>query len=255
MKPNSQTQETLDRWLPYRRALSQPALRLFCLPYAGGSAAAYRKWHEHMPGEVEVCAVQLPGRERRMREPAFTRMRLVVEELAHVLGPLFDIPFAFVGHSMGGKIVFELARHLRQTGGAQPVHLFISASRAPHMADKPSIHALPEAEFFAALRKLGGTPEQILENEELMQLLTPLLRADFELIGTYRFEADEPLDCNMSAFAGLADLEAPAETMQGWGEHTRGSFRHQTFPGDHFFIHKQQRPFLTELLRDLRPYL
>lgn len=246
----------LERWLPYRRPQSEPALRLFCFPYAGGSASAFRGWADRLPDGVEICAVQPPGRERRMAESAPTRMEPLVAELARVLEPVLDRPFAFFGHSMGAKVAYELARRLRRDDRSLPRWMCFSGSRAPHMpTDDDPIHALPDDELIDELHRLGGTPKEVLANEELMRLLLPLLRADFELNETYEHEPETPFDVPVSAYGGTRDEECPPETIEGWEDVTRSRFRRHMFEGGHFFLHEVTDELLQEIRRDLASVL
>src|SRR3954469_937665 len=146
-------------------------MRLFCFPHAGAGASAYREWETELAGTLQVCRVQLPGREERVREPAFTNVLRLAEVLADELEPWFDRPFAFFGHSMGALIAFELTRELRRRALPLPAHLFVSARRAPHLpARKRALHALPDDEFDADLRALDGTRAAVLADRELMAL-------------------------------------------------------------------------------------
>jgi medium-chain acyl-[acyl-carrier-protein] hydrolase len=227
-------------------------MRLFCFPYAGGGASAYRGWAASLPADLEVCPVQLPGRESRLREPAFDRPEPLVATLADALGAHLDLPFAFFGHSMGAMLSFELARELRRRGSALPLHLFVSGRRAPQVPSREEdIHALPEPEFLAKLRELNGTPEEVLQHAELMRLLTPVLRADFAVNETYVFRPEAPLDLGISAFGGLGDQEVTREDIVGWSEHARGPFRLRMLPGDHFFLHSARDLITESLARDL----
>lgn len=242
----------VERWLAYREVNPRARLRLFCFPYAGGGASAYRGWAAALPADVEVCPVQLPGRESRLREPAFDRPEPLVAALADALQPHIDLPFAFFGHSMGALLSFEITRELRRRGGPLPLHLFLSGRRAPQVAAREEdIHDLPEAEFVAKLRELNGTPEEVLQHSELMRLLVPVLRADFAVNETYVYRPGEPLDMGVSAFGGLGDAEVTRDDLAGWREQTRGAFRLRMLPGDHFFLHSA-RDLLTEsVARDL----
>src|SRR5438874_5336119 len=149
----------LSVWLPFRRPLVQPRLRLFALPFAGGGASIYRLWPDQLPADVELCAVQLPGRETRYKEPAFVRMADAVSTLVSELEPAFDRPFALFGYSMGALMSFELARALRRGGKRQPENLIVAGLAAPQLpARDRDLHALPDAEFRSELRRLHGTP-------------------------------------------------------------------------------------------------
>jgi medium-chain acyl-[acyl-carrier-protein] hydrolase len=230
---------------------------MFCFPYAGGGASAYRGWARLLPADVEVCPVQLPGRESRLREPPFDSSELLIQALVEALQPwLRDLPFVFFGHSMGAMIAFELARELRRRGQALPQHLFVSGRRAPQIPyeDEP-IHALPEPEFIEKLRELEGTPEEVLQHEELMRLLIPVLRADFAVNETYVYRQEEPFDVGISFFGGLGDKEVNRDHGAAWKEHTRGRFRLRMLPGGHFFLHGCKDMVLEAIARDLAEVL
>jgi medium-chain acyl-[acyl-carrier-protein] hydrolase len=248
-KPNA------NPWVSFFRPNPRARLRLFCFPYAGASSLIYRQWPEELPADVELCAVQLPGRGGRLREPAFRHMPTLVEVLAEALLPLFDRPFAFFGHSMGASIGFELARRLRRVRAPEPVHLFVSGRRAAQipMTDPPS-YQLPEPVFIEELRRLNGTPQEVLEHPEMMQLLLPVLRADFELIQTYTYEPGPPLACPISAFGGLQDFDASRDLLAPWREQTTGAFSLQLLPGDHFFLHTSRHHLLQLISRELHQH-
>ena len=166
----------------------------------------------------------------------------MIEALGPALLPFFNKPFAFFGHSMGALILFELTRWLRRTKNPMPVHLFVSGRRAPQVPDRqPPSHNLPEPEFIQRLRELNGTPQEVLDHPELMQLMLPLLRADFSVCETYEYQVELPLNCPIAAFGGLEDIEVPREDIEPWRTETTGSFSLHMLPGDHFFLHTSQR--------------
>jgi len=244
----------LDSWVTCRKPSPQARLRLFCFPYAGGGVSIFRAWSDGLPADVEVCPVQLPGRETRLMEPPFTRLSPLVQTLAEALFPLLDKPFAFFGHSLGALVSFELARQLRRQhgDGVQPVRLFISADRAPQIPNRdPPVYDLPEGEFLAELRRLKGTPRELLQDEEVMQIMLPLLRADFAVYETYGYLTEPPLNCPISAFGGLQDHRVSRGDLEAWREQTSVSFSLRMFPGDHFFLNTTQPVLLQALSQEL----
>ena len=244
-----------SEWLTRPRPNPQARLRLFCFPYAGGNVHAFRKWPQQLPPGVEVLAAQLPGRGARMREQPYTSVTALVEELGVAVRPLLDRPFAFFGHSMGAIIAFELARLLRGEGGAAPAHLFVSGRRAPQIPDAdPPTYNLPDAEFIEEVRRLNGTPPEVLEHPELMGLMLPLLRADFQVVDTYRYADGPPLGCPISAFGGLQDFDVTREQLEAWREQTTSGFVRRMFDGDHFFLHRAEPVLLATIARDLHQH-
>lgn len=242
-----------DPWVVIPRPTPGARLRLFCFPYAGGGASIYGRWPALLPPEVELVAAQLPGRESRLAEKPIAELGVLVDRLAEALTPYMDRPFALFGHSNGGLMAFELVHRLRAAGRRMPLHLFVSGRPAPQVElTDPPVHNLPEAEFMETLRRFGGTPEEVLQNEEIMALMAPLLRADFALGETYVYEPRPPLDLPISAYAGETDGEVPVWQVEAWREQTAGAFQFHRFPGGHFFLQEDQAMVLDQLRRELQ---
>lgn len=250
--PSTKTFQNTTPWFAAYKPNPGAKLSLFCFPYAGGSAMIFRKWASSLPPEVEVFPVQLPGRGSRLKEPPYTDLSALVSVMAEALRPYFNRPFAFFGHSFGGSLSFELARRLRLEGGAEPLHLFVSGRRAPHISEPhPIIYNLPETEFIEELRRLNGTPAEVIEHPELMQLMMPILRADFQICETYKYSPGPPLDCPITVFGGLQDENVPREYLEAWRDHTTADFDLAMLPGDHFFLHAYESLLMQRLSRVL----
>jgi medium-chain acyl-[acyl-carrier-protein] hydrolase len=186
-------------------------------------------------------------------ETPFTQLSPLVQALAQTLVPLLDKPFAFFGHSLGALVGFELARQLRRQSGVQPVGLFVSADCAPQLPHRGRpIHALPEREFLVELRRLNGIPGKVLEEAELMQIMLPILRADFAVYETYVYSAELPLNCPISTFGGLQDRRVSRGDIEAWRDQTSSSFSLRMFDGDHFFLNTTQPLLLQALSQKLR---
>jgi medium-chain acyl-[acyl-carrier-protein] hydrolase len=238
-------------WLSCYKPNPAATVRLFCFPYAGGSALIYRDWARNFPEWIEVCPVQLPGRGARLREKPFVRMDQLVKSLLREMRPYLTTPFAFFGHSMGAVIGFEITRLLRRENAKLPVHLFISGRGAAQLTPpKPPTYNLPDAEFKQELQRLAGTPAEVLAHPELMEVVMPLLRADFELIQTYNYTYEPPLNIPLTALGGLDD-DITREQLEGWRDETTGPFSLRMFAGDHFYLTTNQQllpPLLTKEL-------
>lgn len=226
-------------------------LRLFCFPYAGGSAATFREWFKALDAHVDVVAVEYPGRGGRRRETPLKRVCDIVDMVAPDIDAQIDRPFALFGHSMGGLVVYELLQRLVQRG-VQPACVFMSGCRPP-LIKRPekNLHQLSDTEFIEELRKFNGTPEALLGDAELMSLAMPILRADFEAVATYPQSGEAKMSCPVFAYGGMNDDNVTLDELEGWRDMTRAQCTVRVFPGDHFFLHSEGMTLLRVLLRDI----
>jgi medium-chain acyl-[acyl-carrier-protein] hydrolase len=240
-------------WFPFRRPRPAARLRLFCFPYAGGGATLYHPWREALGDEIEVCAVQLPGRENRYQEKPYRRMEPLVDDLLGRIDPLLDRPFAFFGYSMGAAIAHETALRLAESHGRVPEHLFACAQRAPHLEVQGRLTAdqMSDAELRDRLARLDGTPSQVLDSPELMELFGPRIRADLELNDSYLTSADRVHDCPLTVFGGRHDRDVSERGLEAWSCLTRGPFRMRVLDGGHFFIRERLDDVIAEVRNDL----
>lgn len=232
---------TSASWLErrHRPAGAPPRVALYCFPFAGGSAAYYHAWAEEFRSDVELVPVQLPGRGTLMAEGP-VRSMAVAADLAAAAIARSPVPAALFGHSMGAVLAFETARRLERRG--HPVeHLFVSGRPCPTVVRPPSpVSGLPRERFVDMLRDYGAAPEEVLSHDELLDVLLPMIRADFHLIENYRYEPEigspPPLACPVSAWCGDRDPEVPPELMARWGLETSGPFTLEVLSGGHFFL-------------------
>lgn len=225
-------------------------LTLFCLPYSGASATCYSPWKHKLPSWLSVRPLELPGRGMRMDEPLHTDMAALARLLADEIVVELDRPYALFGHSLGGLLAFELAHVLRERGLPAPLALFASATAGPAHRDV-SEYAIEktDAELIARLRELGGTSEGVLANQELLDLILPILRADFLLCGSFVHGQRQPLDLPIHVFGGKRDT-VKVEELLDWQEDTRTGFSLDMFEGHHFYLIDEQ----AQLLRQIRRY-
>ncbi len=203
--------------------------------------------------ELEVCAIQLPGREQRFQETPLTRMEALIPALGESITPLLDRPFVLFGHSLGALIAFCLARWLRQVQRPLP-HLLVASGRvAPHVrSPRPPVHHLSDDAFIQELNYFGATPKSVLDDPELRALFLPLLRADFALFETYTFEPERPLPCPIVACTGSQDHTVHRSDVEAWREHTQSSFVLHEIVGGHFFLNTATAALLAVLSEELR---
>jgi surfactin synthase thioesterase subunit len=248
------TMDTTSRWMPLRAHAEPDALPLFCLPHAGGGASAYRTWLGRLPG-VAVVPVQPPGREARLRDAPHQHMDPLVDELATImLGTVGTRPYAVYGHSLGALVAFEMLREIARRDGPAPVHLFVSGCAAPQCEfdGGPLVSGMSPAELVEMLRQLGGTPEWLLRDPSVLDMILPAIRADFCVKETYEHRAGPPIQVPITVLASTDDPRASRETQDRWREQTTAACRVHTIVGGHFAVFEQPeltRNYLAAALR------
>ncbi|MFC5473487.1 thioesterase II family protein [Paraherbaspirillum soli] len=230
-----------DAWFHVPIPRPEARLRLFCLPYAGASGVTFHHWAAAMPAHVELSGINLPGRLSRFAEPPFTRVEPLLAALDLALQTRDDLPYVLYGHSMGALLAFELAQLRVRSGAALPEHLIVSGRRAPGTSHRrQETYLLPDREFLAEVKSLNGLPSAAWDNAELIKLLLPMLRADFELVNTYTHVPRPPLPVPLTVLTGDADPVAPLEQVWAWDQQSTDCNVH-VFEGDHFFIHQKEK--------------
>ncbi|MBB5867837.1 surfactin synthase thioesterase subunit [Allocatelliglobosispora scoriae] len=225
------------RWLPSgRRPDPDAAVRLLCLPHAGGGASSYRAWRAAFPPGVDVLPLQLTGRETRRREPH----SIDIGEIASAVAAYADRPYALFGLSMGARIAFETARELRHRRFPPPIGLYVAAALPPDAPDPlvGRLAVLPDDELLTELIGWGGMPAAILAETELLAMILPVLRADLRWLAAAVHRRQEPLEIPIVAFAGEDDPSVRPAQLIGWADHTLGTFDLHTLPGSHFAVHE-----------------
>lgn len=201
-----------------------------------------------------MLPVEVPGRGTRWREPAFRSMTALVDVLANELATSFERPYAFFGHSMGARIAFELARELRRRAAPAPAYLIVAGHRGPGVPRRePPMHTMPDAELVGVLRELGGTPPELLDNPEMLELALPILRADCELLETAEHRAEPPLATPILALGGARDPYVTAADLAAWERETSAKFSSLQLDGDHFFVHSHAAEVLARVGEVLGP--
>ena len=231
-------------------------MRLFCFPYAGGSPQVFKSWADRLPAETEVFSILLPGRGARLFDPLYSDMDTLVPTIAKEIKPHLEKPFVFFGHSMGAMIGFELTHLLLEQHNRRPLHLILSGRFSPeHKSPRRPLHNLEDKELIEELKRLNGTPRELLEHEEMMELMLGSLRADFSVCETYRYQPKQPLPCPLTVFGGHEDPDVAEHQLVTWKNYTTGPFELEMFDGDHFFIQSNEVLVLKRINQILAPIL
>jgi medium-chain acyl-[acyl-carrier-protein] hydrolase len=226
-------------------------VRLFCFPYGGSGAMGYRRWAKSLPAGIELVPAQIPGRESRFSEKPYDRAEPLARDLADRLDT--SRPYAFFGHSFGALAAFELARELRRRGRPLPEALLVSGLPAPHLArQRPHIAHLSDDEFIATLRDQFDLTDELVQNHDLMDMVLPIMRADFAVVESYVCKEEPPFDLPIRVFGGLSDPEAARKELDGWQAHSTRPVTVRMFEGGHFFLNTNGEflPALSAALRE-----
>ncbi len=216
-------------------------IKLFCLPYAGGSANIYMEWKKYLHPLIELNAIELAGRGPRSEVPFYKSVDEAVSDIYNrIKDDLNNCRYVIFGHSMGSVLAYELAYKIKSLQHLPPLHLFFSGRHAPQIKkDKKNLHVLPDNEFMREVIELGGTPKELLENRELLEIFLPILRADFQIVETYNYiEKNEKLDCDITILWGKQEEETTISDISLWRGHTNKSCRIHLLNGGHFFINE-----------------
>lgn len=236
-------------WLVVTGSRPAARCRLICFSPAGTGAASFRGWSELAPPWLEVCTVQLPGRETRLREAPIGGLDQLVPQLAAAIRPALDRPFAVYGHSLGSIVAFETMRLLRREGGPLPCAFFAGASRPPQLPwPDPPVRDLPDRALLEEVnRRYDSVPAVVMAEAELCALLTPALRVDMSLIETYRYQPEMPFEFPIVAFGGNADRKVGSADLAKWQEQTLGAFELRHFVDGHLFLVPRRQELMAAI--------
>jgi medium-chain acyl-[acyl-carrier-protein] hydrolase len=228
-------------------------LRLVWLPYAGGSAAAFQALSDLLPPSIEPFAMEYPGRGRRRTERLQHNLLALAAEVADACRDLRDRPFVFFGHSMGAVVALEACRRMRLAYAPLPSLVIVSAHEPPHLpSPSPDLHTMPTDELLDALRTFGGTPSELLDQRELMELVLPVLRADFTACERHTASAWPKIGIDLAVYGGAADAEVPVGSLQHWQDLTSGAAQVRVFEGGHFYFQQHPDAVMTAIAADVR---
>lgn len=233
------------QFTPVKFPNPQAHTRLYCFPYAGGNAQVFSTWHKLTSKNIEIVAVQYPGRSERFREPAIDDCLTMANAIANEIDTADHKPFALLGYSMGGIIAYETLRHLKQT----PKALFLCASHPPQPNNKQR-HQKNDAELAEDIKKLGGIDARLLEDPEMRSLIVTMMRSDFRLIDTYQ-ALPQHLTCPTHIIYGANDPHVTPQTAKQWESLCKGTLYYHKIPGDHFFLRSHRELLVSYIQQQL----
>lgn len=221
------------KWVARPRPADNAKLRMFCFPHVGAGGAAFNSWLDRLPTEVDVCAIRLPGRENRLREPLMDDWREVMANVHEALTPMLDLPFVVVGHCSGSVLAYEFARRLETT----PELVILSSTDGPGVRriDDP-LHVLPQRELLERVVEFGGMAKQVLDDPDLMAMFERILRADYRVVERLEYTPGPPLDAPITVIGGRHDQFVTAQGLAAWSEATTREFSLHLVEAGHYIL-------------------
>ncbi|WP_103528601.1 thioesterase II family protein [Streptomyces sp. SM12] len=246
------TADSSDLWVRRFHPAPEAPVRLLCLPHAGGSASYFFPVSQRLSPRVEALAVQYPGRQDRRTEPCLDSVEALADRLVEVVGPWQDKPLALLGHSLGASVAFELAVRL-EARGVRLAALFASGRRAPSAHRDERLHQHDDDGLIAEIKRLNGTQSQLLDDDEVLRMVLPSIRADYKAAETYRYRPGPPLAAPVYALTGDSDPKATTDEVRKWADHTDGEFAMTVYPGGHFYLNDHAPAVIEEIAKRLAP--
>lgn len=229
---------------------SHPAVRILFFPYAGGTATHLHSWAKRFPPSVQLSGVRYTAWDDPAAQPAHRTPQSIAACLFEEVAGLADLPLILFGYSLGALIAYEVCVELSRHGIDAPADLVVAAARAPDIPrQEPPVAGLSDAQLIARLRRYGGTPESVLQDQDMIEFLLPAIRADFAVVESYGYSQSPPLRCPITAIGGSSDELAGPAAVAAWQARTSGAFAHHQLEGGHFFLHQQPHSVVAILRR------
>ncbi|MFI5618582.1 thioesterase II family protein [Streptomyces sp. NPDC051567] len=213
------------------------ARRVVCFPHAGGSASFFRTWAKDLDPDVELEAVQYPGRENRLAEPLIASMGELAAGVAEALSADRRRETILFGHSMGAAVAYETLRLLEATGTSRVTRLCVSGREISGFSESVDSGPRGDDDLLATMADLGGTRSAVLDDPDLRAMVLDIVRNDYHLIDTYRPDPEAtPVSAEVIALTGDRDPRVDVDQVKAWESVTTGAFSVRVFPGDHFYL-------------------
>ena len=228
-------------------------IKLFCIPFAGGSQFSYSGYRRKAPSNLELVLLDLPGRGKRLDEECLTDIFDLTNDVFNNVVDKIKEPYAIYGHSMGSLISFLLTKKIIKDGITPPLKLFLTGRGGPSIIRENDLkHCLPGDEFIKTLKDFGGM-DHILDNHGLMEFFEPILRADLQAAELFKYKKEEPLDIPITVIIGR-DEEITLEEARAWQNETTRPLTLKELPGNHFFIFQYEKEIMEMISKDLALY-
>jgi surfactin synthase thioesterase subunit len=238
--------------LVHKKDRPDARVRLICFTFAGSSAQIFYGWNDHVPEWLAVSGFEMPGHGSRLAEAPIDAHGAAAVEIADALEPYLDRPYALFGHCLGAALAYEATRVLSERGKPQPVRLFSSGARGPHLGIPiADVESMEDDEFIEHMHKAYSAPIEFLRHPEMRPLFLPMVRADARMTQNYRYTPGPKVSYPVTAVAGETDPDVHGDHLTAWREHTSAGVTTRIYPGNHFFFLESAPRLLADLAAEL----
>ncbi|ABC34245.1 thioesterase II family protein [Burkholderia thailandensis] len=244
-------------WVRELRLSPCPRAQLVCFPHAGGTASFFRGWARALPWDLDLLALQYPGREDRFGEPCARSIDALAGPAADALVDYARKPLVLFGHSLGAALAYEVALRLERRGAA-PLYVAVSSQPPPHRQRASNLHRQSDEALLNDVARLSGEHAALLADPELRAIYLPMIRDDYRAIETYRRERPPMLGAPLGVMLPLADPELDRDEAHAWQDVACRPIRVTTFDGDHFYLRREYPALIAHIVEQidfsLRPH-
>ncbi|MGS0894518.1 thioesterase II family protein [Burkholderia stagnalis] len=244
------TPDARPNWVRELRLSPCPRAQLVCFPHAGGTASFFRGWSRALPWDIDLLALQYPGREDRFGEPCAQSIDALAGPAVDALRPYAHTPLVLFGHSLGAALAYEVALRL-EARGAAPLYVAVSALPPPHRQRPSDLHLQSDDALLADVARLSGEHAALLADPEMRAIYLPMIRGDYRAIETYRRDRPPRLGAPLGVMLPLADSELDRDEAHAWQDVASHPIRVATFDGDHFYLRRQYPALIAHLVEQI----
>lgn len=213
----------------------KPKIKIFTIHFAGGNSYSYRSFGKNALA-FEFVHLELPGRGKRMGEDLLSDSNDAIDDVVNqIQNQLNGSEFIIFGHSMGALLAYGAASKLADKG-ISPNAIVVSGNPGPEIKRGKELSSLPKELFLEELISLGGIPEEIANNADIIDFFLPILRADIQIAEFFDYSPEEKLEVPIHAVMG--NVERCVEDIDNWKRFTNSTFEKTILSGGHFFIHE-----------------
>ncbi len=227
--------------------------QVMMFPYLGGSGTSLMKLAKELDkkSDYEIFVVFPPGHmgsNRKLYNNLHDLLEFYYIQIKEILKP----GCIFFGHSMGGVIAYFLARKLcildREL---KPKYIILSAAPSPDFMLGRNLSDSDDTVLLKDMEELGGLPEDLLENRELLDYFIPIFRADYKILEDAAQVSPQLINIPVKFIWCYNDKIVQSEKLIGWRKYFNEISVFRTMPVDagHMYLNTNAK-LVADMIHD-----